>query len=111
MTIDTRSYATFLEKVAEDIDIPPGKYKEAVDRYEAVGHWLEGGRYSRSARVPVIYPQGSFRLGTVVRPVRGGVEVGLSLLRFPVFRQHSGGADELQRIAVIPYGFLEFAAH
>ena len=74
MTIDTSTYATFLEKVAEDIDIPPGKYQQAVDRYEAVGRWLEGGDYPGSDGAPDIYPQGSFRLGTVVRPIRGGVE-------------------------------------
>ncbi len=74
MTIDKNSYADFLERVAEDIDISPAKYKEAVDRYEAVGHWLEGGDYPDSACAPKIYPQGSFRLGTVVRPIRGGVE-------------------------------------
>lgn len=74
MTIDTHAYAAFLEKVAEDIDIPPGKYKEAVDRYEAVGRWLEGGNYPGGVGAPDIYPQGSFRLGTVVRPIRGGVE-------------------------------------
>ena len=74
MTIDTNAYATFLERVAEDIDIPPGKYKQAVERYEAVGRWLEGGSYPGSAAAPDIYPQGSFRLGTVVRPIRDGVE-------------------------------------
>ncbi len=37
--------------------------------------------------------------------------LGLSLLRIPVFRQESGGADELQGAAVIPAGFLESAAH
>ena len=74
MTIDTNAYAAFLEKVAEDIDIPPGKYKEAVERYEAVGRWLEGGSYPGSAAAPDIYSQGSFRLGTVVRPIRDGVE-------------------------------------
>ena len=74
MTIDRNAYASFLEKVGEDIDIPPGKYKEAVDRYGAVGHWLEEGEYPGCAGLPDIYPQGSFRLGTVVRPIRGGRE-------------------------------------
>ena len=74
MTIDTGKYSKFLEKVAEEIDIPPSKYQDAVDRYEAVGCWLEEDRYSGSYGTPRIYPQGSFRLGTVVRPIRGGVE-------------------------------------
>ena len=74
MTIDTNAYASFLEKVAEDIDISPHKYQQAVDRYKAVGHWLEEGEYPGCTDTPDIYPQGSFRLGTVVRPIRGGKE-------------------------------------
>ena len=74
MTIDKNAYANFLEKVAEDIDIAPSKYQQAVDRYKVVGHWLEGGGYPGCADAPDIYPQGSFRLGTVVRPIRGGKE-------------------------------------
>ena len=74
MTIDKEQYSRFLEKVAEGIDIPPGKYQDAVDRYESVGRWLEAGQYPGIPGAPIIYPQGSFRLGTVVRPIRGGVE-------------------------------------
>ena len=74
MTIDKNAYADFLEKVAEDIDIAPSKYQQAVDRYKAIGHWLEDGEYPGCTDTPDIYPQGSFRLGTVVRPIRGGKE-------------------------------------
>ena len=74
MAIDAGKYSRFLENVAEAIDIAPSKYQDAVDRYQAVGHWLEGGEYPGSLDDPSIYPQGSFRLGTVVRPIRGGVE-------------------------------------
>ena len=45
MTIDTGKYSMFLEKAAEEIDIPPSKYRDAVNRYEAVGRWLEEGQY------------------------------------------------------------------
>ena len=79
MTIDTRKYSRFLENVAEEIDIPPSKYQDAIDRYEAVGRWLEKGQYLGSVGDPRIYPQGSFRLGTVVRPIRGGVEAGYDI--------------------------------
>ena len=74
MTIDAGKYSKFLENVAEGIDIPPTKYQDAVDRYQAVGRWLEVGEYPATLDDPSIYPQGSFRLGTVVRPIRGGVE-------------------------------------
>ncbi len=43
MTIDLRKYSRFLEQVAAEIDIPPGKYQDAVDRYNTVGAWLEDG--------------------------------------------------------------------
>ncbi|WP_086134588.1 nucleotidyltransferase domain-containing protein [Methylocaldum sp. SAD2] len=74
MTVDIRKYSEFLEQVASEIDIPPGKYQDTVDRYQAVGHWLEEGAYSNCAGELSIYPQGSFRLGTVVRPIRDGIE-------------------------------------
>ncbi len=63
-----------LEQVAEELDIPPSKYGQAVERYTAVGRWIEGGTYAGRVRPPAIYPQGSFRLGTVVRPYRHGAD-------------------------------------
>lgn len=65
-----QQYNIFLEKVAEALDISPSKYKQAVSRYEAVGTWLENGEYNNQRVEVSIYPQGSFRLGTVIRPYR-----------------------------------------
>ena len=67
-------YNEFLGNLAEELDIPPSKYQQAVDRYAAVGKWLEEGNYESSSGKPLIYPQGSFRLGTVVRPLKNGEE-------------------------------------
>lgn len=74
MTVKIPQYSRFLEQVASEIDIPPGKYQDAVGRYQAVGRWLEDGEYSECSGDLCIYPQGSFRLGTVVRPIRDGIE-------------------------------------
>lgn len=63
-----------LRDIAEELDIPPGKYQEAVERYTAVGKWLEAGTFPGTSGKPDIYVQGSFKLGTVVRPLRGGKE-------------------------------------
>ncbi len=79
MTIDTEKYNRFLDSVAEEIDIPPSKYQDAVERYQSVGKWLEAGEYLESSGKPSIYPQGSFRLGTVARPIRGGVEASYDI--------------------------------
>ncbi len=63
-----------LREIAEELDIPPTKYKVAVERYTAVGRWLEAGTYPGIQGIPHVHPQGSFRLGTVVRPIRHGIE-------------------------------------
>lgn len=49
-------------------DIPDSMYELAVRRYEDVGRWLSGCAERRGTTGDV-YPQGSFRLGTVVRPI------------------------------------------
>lgn len=68
------SFGSLLESVAQELDISPSKYEEAVNRYRAVGDWLDAEGSSLAPYRPRIYPQGSFRLGTVIRPVRGGKE-------------------------------------
>ena len=85
--IDQKKFAKFLEKIAETLDIPPGKYRDAVDRYRTAGQWLENGRYPQCTSVPTIYPQGSFRLGTVVRPIRNEAEADYDIdlvAEFPI---------------------------
>ena len=67
--IDNRT-SQILENLAESLDIPPHKYQQAVDRYSSVGDWLKRPGSSLAIDRPDIYPQGSFRLGTVVRPLR-----------------------------------------
>jgi hypothetical protein len=61
-------------RLAESLDIPPSKYRQAVERYETVGRWLEDGNYNGCPDTPEVSPQGSFRLGTVVRPLKDGKE-------------------------------------
>lgn len=66
--------AQSLEAAAHSLDIPPGKYKEAVERYTAVANWLDAAGTTFKTFAPAVSVQGSFRLGTVVRPVIHGKE-------------------------------------
>ena len=72
-----------LRHIAESLDISPSDYKRAVDSYEAVGKWLESGfragAYPGSNDKPTIFPQGSIRLGTIVRPLREGAEADFDI--------------------------------
>jgi len=69
MEKSTRQYlADAYEHLADALDVPATKYKEAQDRYRAVGEWLNKDA-AIAAYQPDIYPQGSFALGTVVKPL------------------------------------------
>ena len=73
MSIQTQTtLSPILESLARSLDIPPSKYEEAVNRYQAVGEWLDAVGSALKPFNPRVYPQGSFRLGTVIRPVSGG---------------------------------------
>ena len=58
-----------LEKLITKLDITPTMYKNATEKYQAIANFLQ----SRDIEAD-FYPQGSFRLGTVIRPYRGGKE-------------------------------------
>jgi len=58
-----------LGALAEVLDVPPSKYEEARRTYKAVGDWLNAADSNISIYRPDIYVQGSFALGTVIRPV------------------------------------------
>ena len=61
--------ANFFEGLAEELEVPESRYEEARRRYKSVGEWL--GRPNSTLRPysPEVYVQGSFRLGTPIRPV------------------------------------------
>jgi len=54
--------------IADALDISESQYKEVVEKYKAVGEWLDKKDSPLSLFSPEIYPQGSFNLGTVVKP-------------------------------------------
>lgn len=73
------------DKIADELDISPSLYKTAVDHYTAIGNWLDqinliGVFEGSEDPIPTkkisadIFPQGSFALGTVVKPWAGGEE-------------------------------------
>ena len=55
--------------LSDELDVPPSKYEEAKEHYDAVGEWLGEDDSNLAPYEPVIYPQGSFALGTAVRPL------------------------------------------
>ncbi len=73
-SIPSRTSATtaaaerFLERLAEKLDISDTHHLAAERSYKSVGTWLSRPESAVAKYVPAIYSQGSFRLGTVIRP-------------------------------------------
>ena len=70
--LDAKELSQLLLDLAEELDVPPSKYEEAADRYTSVGDWLNAEGSELAAYGPVIYSQGSFGLGTAVKPLGDG---------------------------------------
>lgn len=71
-----------LTNISEALDIPETRYIEACNRYEAVGKWLSADKSHLQQYSPEIYAQGSFALGTVVKPITDKDEYDIDLVCF-----------------------------
>lgn len=62
---------TFLiDSIADLLVIPRSFYKKAENRYRSLSEWLKRSESNVAELMPQVYPQGSFRYGTVIRPLR-----------------------------------------
>ena len=77
MLTDTGIEQRYLELLAEMLDIPPSLYERAVQRHHSLGDWLCRDASRLKQLNPHVSPQGSFRHGTVVRPLVEGAEYDL----------------------------------
>ena len=75
-----KSHDDVLEEIAVALDIPPSKYEESKNRYESIGAWLDRNESSIAKHDPEISPQGSFLLGTVIRPLTDVEEYDVDLV-------------------------------
>ena len=58
-----------LEKLVESLEVPQSSYETAEKRYRDLGLWLHDQTKAKSASFdPEVSPQGSFRLGTAIKP-------------------------------------------
>jgi Adenylyl/Guanylyl and SMODS C-terminal sensor domain/Cyclic GMP-AMP synthase DncV-like, nucleotidyltransferase domain len=69
-----------LEDVARLLDIPDDLADEAIAKYEAVAAWLSDEDSPLRQYEPELYPQGSFRLGTPIRPLKARDEFDIDLV-------------------------------
>ena len=75
-----RESSSPLEAIAEALDIPESYYERVIKRYESIGAWLKRDESIVACYRPKIYPQGSFLLGTVTKPISGAEEYDIDLV-------------------------------
>ena len=65
-----------LEDIAEELNIPEGTLKKAVNSYDALAEYI-----NNNADFSVnVFPQGSVRLGTAIKPIKDGDDYDIDLV-------------------------------
>lgn len=78
LTSPAPSYSTRLwTTLSDELDIAPSLYQKARDRHKSLGEWLCRAGSSLEAYEPHVRPQGSFRFGTVIKPLIEGATYDL----------------------------------
>lgn len=86
------------ERIVKDIDISHELFDVAEKEYKALGCWID--RKTPGYKVS-IYPQGSFALGTVVKPIIGTDDYDLDLV-CEFVEQYGFSARTLKHAVVKP---------
>ena len=79
------------QQIAEGLDITETQFNNLVRSYNAVGKYLEEDDSFKAYR-PVVTPQGSLRLGTIIQPITEDGDIDVDLVyrlngKFPIWTQ------------------------
>ncbi len=75
-----QQFSDILEELGKTLDISETQYEAAVKSYEAVGNWLAKEDSTLAPYSPEILPQGSFMLGTMVKPINEKDDLDIDLV-------------------------------
>ena len=79
-TEQKKQFSDILEELGKTLDISKDEHEKAVKSYEFVGNWLSATDSPLEKYKPEILPQGSFMLGTMIRPVNEEDELDIDLV-------------------------------
>lgn len=77
--LTTQQKNVLLESMVEILELPDSAYEKAKNRYEDLGEWFGRDDSTLKDNDPHIFPQGSFRLGTAIKPLSEDEEYDLDL--------------------------------
>lgn len=75
--LTTNAPTNLWEALADELDISPSLYQKAAARHISLGEWLCRPDSSLAKFQPNVRPQGSFRYGTVIKPLFEGTAYDL----------------------------------
>ena len=77
MSTTNTGVGRLLDAIVGHLDIPKSYYEKAAARHRSLGEWLHRPASTLAAYDPDVRPQGSFRYGTVNKPLRKDDEYDL----------------------------------
>lgn len=80
LTRTVSGYNKLYKSLAKSLDISNEQFEKAISHYEAVADWLTREGSPLRINNPDIYVQGSFSLGTVIKPLSGEDEFDIDLV-------------------------------
>lgn len=75
-----KQFNEIFEELGKSLDITQSQYEAAVKSYQFVGDWLSKSNSSLAPYNPEILPQGSFLLGTMIKPVHEDDDLDIDLV-------------------------------
>lgn len=96
--MNTGSQTHILDVVATSLELPASAYESAAERYRDLGNWLSDVSNASSAyHAPGVSAQGSFRLGTGIKPLqREDYDLDLALTLREGIEQDSWSQEQLK---------------
>lgn len=79
MSQQSSPISRLLTAMVDTLDIPESYYEKAANRYKSLGAWLHRADSEVRDLSPQVYLQGSFRYGTVIKPLSSEEEFDLDM--------------------------------
>ena len=72
-------FSSIFDDIGKSLDISQSQYEIITKSYQAVGKWLSDGELIKALK-PEIRPQGSFMLGTAIKPINENDDIDIDLV-------------------------------
>jgi hypothetical protein len=79
-TQQKQQFSEILDELGQTLDISETEFNAAVTSYNAVGNWLSSENSALAPYKPEILPQGSFLLGTAIKPISDKDDIDIDIV-------------------------------